>query len=323
MGDLPEGKMPAFVDTAVRFTGLTLAEINGTLFKLDYFERTQWACSNEELIKAIAHHYALQIAAQLYKLILGLDIIGNPGKLASDITRGVGDFFYEPAAGIVVGPEEFAEGVATGVHSLTTNLVGGTAAALGRIGHRLGTGVAALSADEKFQKERRERTNKEATFSASGKHLVRGFVDGVSGLVSKPVEGAQRSGFGGLLRGVGQGLVGVIVQPATGVLDAAATGLHAFNNSIDAKTVARAARPPRHFPAGSKLLPYNLYAAIGNQHLRTLADGKYAAEGEEYEYHLQLDGQRMVLLSTTKIFYLEKSMFAGAWEIDWSEDWMN
>ena len=54
-----------------------------------------------------------------------------------------------------------------------------------------------------------------------------------------------------------------------------------------------------------------------------MADGKYAAEGEEYEYHLQLDGQRMVLLSTTKIFYLEKSMFAGAWEIEWSEDWMN
>lgn len=31
----------------------------------------------------------------------------------------------------------------------------------------------------------------------------------------------------------------------------------------------------------------------------------------------------MVLLTNWKIFYLEKSFFAGVWEVDWLEEWHN
>ena len=110
---------------------------------------------------------------------------------------GIGDFFYEPAAGIIHGPEEFAEGIATGVKSLATNVIGGTAGALGRIGNRLGTGVAALTVDEKFQKERRERINRKTGFAESGKNLLRSVVDGVTGVFTKPIEGAKEDGIEG------------------------------------------------------------------------------------------------------------------------------
>ena len=105
--------------------------------------------------------------------------------------------FYEPAAGIIHGPEEFAEGIATGVKSLATNVIGGTAGALGRIGNRLGTGVAALTVDEKFQKERRERINRKTGFAESGKNLLRSVVDGVTGVFTKPIEGAKEDGIEG------------------------------------------------------------------------------------------------------------------------------
>lgn len=66
----------------------------------------------------------------------------------------------------------------------------------------------------------------------------------------------------GLIRGVGQGVVGVVAQPATGVIDFAAGSLQAFNNVIDTRQVAKAMRQPRYIGEG-KLTPYVLYAANG------------------------------------------------------------
>ena len=110
---------------------------------------------------------------------------------------GIGDFFYEPAVGIIQGPEEFAEGLANGIKSLAGGVFGCTAGALGRITNRLGTGVAALTIDDKFQKERRERMNRKTGFAESGKNLFRGFVSGLTGVVTKPIEGVTNNGMEG------------------------------------------------------------------------------------------------------------------------------
>lgn len=37
-----------------------------------------------------------QAIKQLYVLVLGLDIIGNPFGLVRDLSTGVEDFFYQP-----------------------------------------------------------------------------------------------------------------------------------------------------------------------------------------------------------------------------------
>jgi vacuolar protein sorting-associated protein 13A/C len=41
-------------------------------------------------------HYAGQSVKQLYVLVLGLDVIGNPYGLVLGLTQGVEDLFYEP-----------------------------------------------------------------------------------------------------------------------------------------------------------------------------------------------------------------------------------
>lgn len=66
----------------------------------------------------------LQSLKQVYVVVLGLDVIGNPVGLLTGFTTGVGDFFYEPLQGAIQGPEEFAEGLATGVRSLIGHTVG-------------------------------------------------------------------------------------------------------------------------------------------------------------------------------------------------------
>lgn len=42
------------------------------------------------------HHYVSQLIKQLYVLVLGLDVLGNPFGLVSGFKQGVEDLFYEP-----------------------------------------------------------------------------------------------------------------------------------------------------------------------------------------------------------------------------------
>lgn len=41
-------------------------------------------------------HYTGQALKQLYVLVLGLDVIGNPYGLVIGLKKGVEDLFYEP-----------------------------------------------------------------------------------------------------------------------------------------------------------------------------------------------------------------------------------
>lgn len=170
-------------------------------------------------------------------------------------------------------------------------------------------------------------------------NLFRGFAQGITGVFRKPYEGALEEGVEGkenaaidnslteiflvgLFKGVGQGVVGIVVHPATGVIDFASGSLHAFNEVIDPKQVARPVRPPRHFPSTRELSHYQLSAALGNQLVRNLSAIKYA--NEEYIYHLQLTSHScIVLLSKLRLFFLKKSLFTSSWEPEWVETWTN
>ncbi|CAN0429757.1 unnamed protein product, partial [Hapterophycus canaliculatus] len=45
--------------------------------------------------------------------------------------------------------------------------------------------------------------------------------DGVSGLIKNPLKGAESGGFAGFAKGVGTGMLGLVVKPVVGVTDAA------------------------------------------------------------------------------------------------------
>lgn len=43
-----------------------------------------------------------------------------------------------------------------------------------------------------------------------------GFYDGISGLITQPIEGAKKQGVAGLIKGFGKGLGGVVLKPGAG-----------------------------------------------------------------------------------------------------------
>jgi len=66
----------------------------------------------------------LQAIKQMYVLVLGLDVLGNPFGVLCGLATGIEDLFYEPYHGAIQGPEEFAEGLANGLRSLLGHAVG-------------------------------------------------------------------------------------------------------------------------------------------------------------------------------------------------------
>lgn len=65
-------------------------------FRLGYFERNYTFLTQKQLVNEAISHYVGQSVKQLYVLVLGLDVIGNPYGLVMGFTKGVEDFFYEP-----------------------------------------------------------------------------------------------------------------------------------------------------------------------------------------------------------------------------------
>ena len=104
------------------------------------------------------------------------------------------------------GPSEFAEGLVIGVRGVFSGVVGGAAGTVSRITGALGKGIASLTFDDKYLKKRREAIKKRAnqnfreSMARSSKGLAMGIFEGVTGVATKPIEGAREDGVGGFFK---------------------------------------------------------------------------------------------------------------------------
>lgn len=88
--------LPGILSTILQGVGVTLTDVNDVVFRLAYFEREYQFFTRSQVVSQCVSHYAGQFVKQLYVLVLGLDVIGNPFGLVVGLTKGVEDFFYEP-----------------------------------------------------------------------------------------------------------------------------------------------------------------------------------------------------------------------------------
>ncbi|CAI9549566.1 unnamed protein product [Staurois parvus] len=216
------------INLLLKSIGATLTDVDDLVFKLDCFEVKYQFYKQEQLRHLVVRHYSEQFLKQLYVLVLGLDVLGNPFGLIRGLSEGVEAFFYEPFQGAVQGPEEFAEGFAIGVRSLLGHTVGGAAGVVSRITGSVGKGLAAITMDKEYQQKRREEMGRQPkdfgeSLAKGGKGLLRGVVGGVTGIITKPVEGAKKEGAAGFFKGIGKGLVGVVARPTGGIIDMASS----------------------------------------------------------------------------------------------------
>nr|CAI5824993.1 unnamed protein product [Callosobruchus analis] len=317
---------PTFLNILLQSVGVTLTDLQDVVFKLAYFERNYTFLTRNQLISEATSHYVGQFVKQLYVLVLGLDLIGNPYGLVIGITKGVEDLFYEPFQGAIQGPGEFAEGLALGVKSLFGHTVGGTAGAFSRITGAMGKGIAALTFDEDFQRKRREAINKKPAtvqegLARSGKGLVMGVYSGLTGVFTKPVAGAKEEGVEGFFKGLGKGAVGLVTRPVAGVVDFASGSLEAVKRVTESGEETTRLRAPRFLHSDGLVRPYDVREAEGNRLLMELSKGKYAATDIYVMHYVIVPEKEVVLLSDRRLAYIVKNDLFGGWQVEWSYTW--
>ncbi|GIL66052.1 hypothetical protein Vafri_19599, partial [Volvox africanus] len=109
---------------------------------------------------------------------------------------------------------------------------------------------------------------------------AKGVLAGAAGIITKPVEGAERGGVTGFLGGLAKGLVGAAVNPVSGALaavskvtegfDATRRNLTGVVTGVRRQGVGRK-RLQRAFTGDNVLRPFNLHTALGQALLHSVA----------------------------------------------------
>ncbi|EFP12519.1 hypothetical protein CRE_29770 [Caenorhabditis remanei] len=313
------------INVLLRSVGVTLTELQDVVFKLAYFERKCVFYSPEQLNGEIISHYAKQFIKQVYVLVLGLDIIGNPFGLVRDLSAGVEDLFYQPFQGAIQGPEEFAAGVALGVQSMFGHAVGGAAGAVGRITGTVGKGVAALTFDDDYMKKRQEDLNRKPQSFGEGmarglKGLGMGVVGGITGLVTKPIEGAKQEGGFGFVKGVGKGLIGVVTRPVSGVVDFASGTMNSVRAVAGTNREAGPLRPPRVLRADKIVRPYSSADAYGFKVFKDTDRGELA-ETDEFITYASISDKIVLIVTDRRLVLSKRTDMMGVWQTDWGTEY--
>ncbi|XP_072290202.1 intermembrane lipid transfer protein VPS13A isoform X2 [Eucyclogobius newberryi] len=299
--------------------GATLTDVQDVVFKLAFFELKFMFCTTQQLQWEVVRHYSKQAIKQMYVLVLGLDVLGNPFGLIRGLSEGVEAFFYEPWQGAIQGPEEFVEGMALGVKALVGGAVGGIAGAASRITGAMAKGVAAITMDEEYQQKRRETMNKQPSslregLARGGKGLVSGFVSGITGIVTKPIEGAQKEGAAGFFKGVGKGLVGAVARPTGGIIDMASSTFQGIKRAAETSQDIKSLRPPRFIHEDGVIRPYKEREGQGSQMLQKIENGRFA----KYRYfaHAKVNESDFLMITKRGIFFVTKGTF-GQLTCEW------
>lgn len=302
--------------------GATLTDVDDLIFKLAFFEIKYQFYKRDQLMKRAVRHYSEEFLKQMYVLVLGLDVLGNPFGLIRGLSEGVEAFFYEPFQGAVQGPEEFAEGIVIGVKSLLGHTVGGAAGVVSRITGSVGKGLAAITMDKEYQQKRREEMGRQPRdFSGSlakgGKGFLRGVVGGVTGIITKPVEGAKKEGAAGFFKGIGKGLVGVVARPTGGIVDMASSTFQGIQRVAESTEEVPNLRPPRFIHEDGIIRPYDRVEAEGYDLFEKLHIRKL--ENEKYRYHCVLPrGKRANLIVTNRrVIYVKEVEILGHLTAEW------
>ncbi|XP_072517256.1 intermembrane lipid transfer protein VPS13C isoform X4 [Salminus brasiliensis] len=319
-----EGDMVAIqsLNLLLKSIGATLTDVDDLIFKLAFFEVKYQFYRREKLMWTVIRHYTEQFLKQMYVLVLGLDVLGNPFGLIRGLSEGVEAFFYEPFQGAVQGPEEFAEGFVIGVRSLLGHTVGGAAGMVSRITGSVGKGLAAITMDKEYQQKRREEMNRPPkdfgeSLAKGGKGLLKGVVGGVTGIVTKPVEGAKKEGAAGFFKGIGKGLVGVVARPTGGIVDMASSTFQGIQRVAESTEEVTKLRPVRLIREDGVIRPYDQQESEGYD-LFQRSEIKQL-EGEFFRERFEYPGYRKtnIIVTNRRVMCVKEIDLIGHFNKEW------
>jgi hypothetical protein len=195
--------------------------------------------------------------------------------------------------------------------------------------------LASITGDTHWQERSSSRRMVEETSMAGalvhgGEAMAAGLFRGITGVVTKPVEGARDKGLHGFITGIGRGMAGLVLQPVSGAVDLASKAVEGVNasraNVVDlvregAGNTRR--RPPLAIGSNGMVRRYDRKAAEGQAMLRLAEWRAVGSAGgvvdrldlfktkskfgkDTYEWHEELPDGRVALVTNCRAMLLEK-----------------
>jgi hypothetical protein len=166
--------------------------------------------------------------------------------------------------------------------------------------------------------------------------IVNGFTSGMTGLISKPLEEASKSGISGFFKGLGLGVIGAAVKPVVGITDGLSNLAFGISSQIDPDFRYSHSRPqralePSFFDASSDasssisdnvnrvIVPLSLDAAYGQEFVLKRAEDKNYEDSFLSFIPLVNEGEA-VILSTVFIYWIQggRRAFNNTVGIEWA-----
>jgi hypothetical protein len=207
-----------------------------------------------DILQLVLSQYKQNTLAQVFRIFGAIDVLGNPSNLMHNLGTGVQDFFQKPIQGIIKGPLEGVKGAIDGSMSLVKHTVDGTFNATSKITGGLSKGILYITQDEKYinELEKKKITEKPKNFVEGLGYgitsMASGLISGVSDVITKPIEGAQKESVSGFGKGVLKGIGGLFAKPISGVLELVSKTSEGIKNTISKDDIAfKPDRKPRVF----------------------------------------------------------------------------
>jgi len=236
-------------------------------FKYSQVTYTDQYCDIIDLLKDIAISYFVDSIKQSIKVVLSMQLLGDPSHLIHQYKTGVTDLFKITRNEIAAGGKD---GVGKGVTSLVQNVAGGTFFAAGKV-----AGGWADTVDSVTKSEMTSNHLKPKSASSDGRHpdnavdgvvqgtkyLGQAVAHGVAGLIGNPYRGAKTGTVTGVAKGVASGVTGLVAAPLVGALGfiaKTADGAGATTKYLDKGVIEARCRPARTVPWGRPMSPNGL-----------------------------------------------------------------
>ena len=297
--------IPELIVTLINTLCSTLSSFSDVTLKLNEISFSNVFSDIDSLSGKLMNYYKKQIFVQVYKIILNIDLLGNPIKLLEGVGSGLFQLFNEPRKGLLKGPEEFGLGITRGARALVSNVVGGGFNSVSKITGTLLNATKNLSSmgtDEEIviKEEEKPKGLLSGTLSGFRKGLGE-LTHGVAGIVTKPIQQSQKGGVGGFFKGLGSGLVGAVLAPVNTVLTLGNEVTSGISNSelLTNKKRLRRFRLPRTLYKYLPINPYDEKKEIERKKQREKIEGSDAII-------ISLNNEKLYFENSTEIIMYKK-----------------
>lgn len=215
----------------VNIMTMSIGNVNDAPLRFNALMLENARISIPALIANIQSHYTQECIRQIHIVLGSADFLGNPVGLFNNVSSGVADIFYEPYQGLVMTdrPQELGIGIAKGASSFVKKSIFGFSDSMAKFTGSMSKGLAAATLDKEYQDQRRMSKSrnrpKHALYgvTSGGSAFATSMASGIGGLARHPMEGAEKEGLPGFVKGVGKGFLGLATKPAIGAFDLASS----------------------------------------------------------------------------------------------------